>query len=264
MSARQPFMPTGRTAVPSSDNLTAPPSAQPPKDTSQQLQLHKMQTEFGNKPFNVSGLIPKNKAVLALRHAKMTEGRPHSPASSYQQSLQIASPKPSAPFYANGGTNTTGIITVTTFGENATGLASTDQTISRDTTSLMRRGSLVSPPPSSSLSYPNLANLKHHASRIHHSNSLDKIKEMVDEDDDQGSLVEEHEHEEGHGFSQNSPYRRERFQQRFPSPEAQEDGSRMLRRTSKKRQPMSDDEDEYGYSAPAKRFKSDDQEQVCL
>lgn len=149
------------------------------------------------------------------------------------------------------------MLTVTTF-DHGEHVASLDQTISnsRGATSLNRKGSAVSPPRSSSLLYPT-SDLKN---RISHSNSLEKIKEAVEEDEERGSLADEH--EGGDRFSENSSHRREQFQQRFSSNEAQDDGSRMLRRTSKKRQPMSDDEEEYGYPTPSKRFKSDEQDQV--
>jgi len=279
MGARQPFTPfrpASRTAQhdsnPDSDSkadlfcgdnvISSQPSG---KDSFQVLQT--VQTESTNQPFNLSGLMPsRNKSLqaLKLRKTKTIDGVPQSPAnprSINQQTIQITSPRSSSPNFAS---DTTGIITVTTFGDHS-GLHPAENTArpSHDYTAPNDAYFTFKPDISESPPYPDSL-----GTRMHSSHSLDKIIEVPEE-------YEEHTIHREHGFDFNSPYQHsgtiltadpnQRFQNTVttsfnPETEMPENvsGGHVLRRTSKKRAQQPDEEEDYGLTGVAKRFKGDE------
>lgn len=257
MSTRQAFVPIGRTnsssnnsddntnKSPGNNNL-APPSGQP--QTFKKDPVQKSQTDPPAKTLNISGLIPKNKTVQALkaRHSKTIEGRPQSPSNTWnanaQLQLQIASPKPAHTSTA------TGIFTVATY-EPEKKFSHTSPEPVRTTDSYGIPGFARTPPP---LLLPvSHSSLKQHRA----SRQLEKVNEVLEEYEE-GDVSD---HDSLHASRHMDDQRRNQRVQSLPqvpndSQESPFEG-RMLRRTSKKRPNEIDEETDYGYAI--KKFRSE-------
>jgi hypothetical protein len=258
MSARQAFVPTGR-AAPSlnapdnyadkspGDTDPAPPLAQP--QTFKKDLMQKSQTEPLAKSLNISGLIPKNKTVQALkvRHSKTTEGRPQTPANAWTgntHSPQIAAPKP-------GHTSTaTGLFTVATFG--------TEKTFPRTSPEPMQSNDIYGIPGYDQTPPPLLPPVSHSSLNKHRmSHQLEKITEALEEYEE----GEASEYGSLHASRHTSGQRRNQRIQSLPQvPNGSQEGTfegHILRRTSKKRSNDADEETDYGYAI--KKFRAEEE-----
>lgn len=273
-SVNESFRPNGLLGVPANRDEKTPSNSETQNNSSVDNHVAPLMSMV-NKPLNLSGLAKKNPAQQQSGHNQApgksrksfedvnTSSRSPKAFLPNQQALRISAPRPSSPFFPS----STGFVTMNGFRAPSLPVSSKLQSASstddfssnqahiptllssstRETSQSAEFSQESNRPPDRS-SYP----ASYHPSALMQSRartasqpSLEKIHETAEEGEN-----------EINGASDGSHLDRSRDQGMDDGDES--GGQQTLRRTSKRVERMSDDEDdELGYNARAKRYKAD-------